>query len=108
MSTLTPDDWTTRVSEDGAAYPFVEDENCNITGAGHQDLAEFAEAINRYDAECNGHTIEQHREEYAGELWDEDWIGHDWVTIDEDGERLHRCPADAPGAIAVTTLWDQR
>lgn len=83
-------------------FPFVEDENCNITGYGHQDKAEFAAAINRYDEVCSGESYPE------DEQWDEGSIGHGWVTVDADGERLHPCPKDTEGAIPVTSMWGQR
>lgn len=83
-------------------FPFTEDENCNITGYGHQDPVEFAAAINRYDEVCNGEPFPE------DEQWDEGYVGHYWVTIAEDGEHLLRCTPDEAGAIPVTGLWGQR
>lgn len=97
-----PSEWTMQMSEGGETYPFVEDENANITGLGHQDPAQFVAAVNRYETECNGEPFPEH------EQWDEGYIGHTWVTLDPDGERLHPCTRDQPEAIAVTTLWGQR
>ena len=97
---LGPEDWTTQY-DDTHTFPFVEDEDGNITGYGHQDLDAFAAAINEYDAVCG----DVHPE---AELWTGDEIAHHWVTVDEDGERLHPCSADTPGAVPVTGLWGQR
>ena len=89
--------------DDEHLFPFVEDENCNITGYGHQDKAEFAAAINRYDEVCNGEPYPE------DEQFDASFIGHAWVTIDpSDDERLHVCTAGAEGAIPVTTMWGVR
>lgn len=99
---LNPSDWTMTMSEGGETYPFVEDENANITGFGHQDPAEFVAAVNRYDAECNDGPID------GVDLWPVEAIDHCWVTLDPDGERVHGCTRDTPGATPVTALWGQR
>ena len=83
-------------------FPFVEDENGNITGSGHQDLAQFAAAVNEYDTLCNDGPFP------PDEQWDADHIYHLWVTVDADGECVHPCDEDTPGAIPVTALWGQR
>lgn len=85
----------------GVFYPFVEDEDANITGLGHQDPETFAAAINRWDREVGGLD--------ADEL--EDWtssVGHRWARLDDDGERLHPSKPGDPGALAITTLWGHR
>lgn len=93
-------DWTMQMEVGGEVYPFVADEDGNITGFSHQDRAEFAAAINRYEAvECGNDD----------DLWTADDIGHDWMAPDEDSdEYFHVCTPDAPGAIPVTTLWGKR
>ena len=112
MTNTTADiDWTTELTftQDGRTYPFVEDENCNITGHGHQDLAEFAAAINRWDDQCGADIPEDDR-------WTADDITHRWARVELGGEfdgqphdwLLHAVPPGTPGAIAVTTLWGQR
>lgn len=77
-------------------FPFIEDDNGNITGYGHQDEVEFAAAINRYDG-------------LAGDGGDEAWtaadVSHDWVVLDETGEVFRSCAPEEPGAHPVTTLW---
>lgn len=104
---FNPADWTMDMGKDGV-YPFVEDENANITGLGHQDPAAFAEAVNRYDEAMNGEPYPE------DERWDADYIGHRWAVLDADGERLLTrvdgipVTADTPGAVAITTLWGQR
>lgn len=104
MSTnsIGPIDLTMQMSEGGETYPFVEDENASITGYGHQDKAEFAAAINRYDTECNGEPMGY------GDYWTADDIGWGWVTLNDDGETCHACAPGTPGAFPVTTLWGQR
>lgn len=97
----TTEEWSMQY-DDKHTFPFVEDENCNITGYGHQDPAEFAAAINDYDTLCSGGPLPE------DEQWTADDVGHCWVTIGEDGERLNECKEDAPGAIPVTTLWGLR
>lgn len=103
--TFDPEDPAGFITEYDAehTFPFVEDENCNITGHGHQDKAEFATAINQYDEVCNGEPYPE------DEHWTADDIGHAWVTLDPDNdERLRPCPEGTEGAIPVTTLWGQR
>ena len=95
-----PSEWTTQ-HDDEYAFPFVEDENGNVTGYGHQDRAAFAAAINEYDAVCGLDVPEDER-------WTDEHIGHTWVTFDADRETLHPSQEGAPGAIPVTTLWGQR
>lgn len=99
-----PADWTIDVA--GETFPFVEDENGNITALGHQDPATFAAQINHFDDVCGLDLTDDDR-------WTEDHIIHAWVTLDEtDDETLH--PVDAslaastPDAFAVTGLWGQR
>lgn len=97
-----PGEWSMRVTDNGELFPFIEDENGNITGLGHQDLAEFAAAVNRYDDECNGAPFAE------DEQWNDGHVGHRWVTLDPDGERLHPVTAETPGAFAVTAMWNVR
>lgn len=99
MTDLRPEDWRTEFT-DGDAYPFVEDENANITGLGHQDKETFAAELNRFDREVGGMEL------LEDELWTAEHITHQWALLDD--ERLIRAHADAPNAIAVTTLWGQR
>ena len=100
---MTEQDWTMQMVEGGEVFPFVEDENANITGLGHQDKAAFADALNRYDAWCNGQDWVD-----ESDLWTADHIAHEWATQDADGERLRTCGPTNPGAIAITTLWGAR
>ncbi|WGL50659.1 hypothetical protein P5P86_11860 [Nocardioides sp. BP30] len=82
----------------GQSFPFVEDENGNITGDGHQDRAAFAAAVNRYE---EAHPT-------GADPVEADDVAHQWVTVDEGGELLTACEESTPGAVAVTTLWGQR
>ena len=98
-----PADWTIDVA--GETFPFVEDENANITGLGHTDQATFAATVNRFDDACGLDLA-------ADDRWTADHIVHAWVTLGDDDETLH--PVDAvsaattPDAFAVTGLWGQR
>lgn len=86
--------------------PFVEGENCNITGPGHQNKEAFARMINDYDREA------------AGDLdWDEQEhithndVSHAYGKVHEDeyGEFWFTptSPTD-PGAVPITTVWGVR
>lgn len=106
---VDPSDWTFEM--DGHTFPFVEDDCANITGLGHQDKAEFAAAINRYDEVCNGEPFPE------DEQWDAGYIAHKWAVLVEGEDHELRLYAkrdglpvgpDAPGAVAITTLWNQR
>jgi hypothetical protein len=106
-TTINPSEWVMDWGSDGC-WPFVEDENANITGLGWQDPEEFAAAINRYDEHCNGEAIPE------DDQWTAAYISHRWAVQGSDGERLYTNingqPVDAltPGAIQITTLWGQR
>lgn len=100
-------DWATELTMDWGAdgtFPFVEDENGNITGYGHYDKAEFAAEINRYDAACNGDPFPE------DEQWTAQHITHQWAvpTYNEYGEWLLLRAHPGPNSIPVTTLWGQR
>lgn len=83
--------------DDTTWLPFVEAENCNITGPGHQDKFAFSIAVNRWEKSCGG----------EGE-WGFDDIDHLWVVPDEDWESWRRVPEGTPSAIPVTCIWGQR
>ncbi|WP_220458004.1 MazG-like family protein [Actinotalea sp. JY-7876] len=98
-----PADFVTRW-DDLHLFPFIEDEDANITGYGHQDRKQFAEAVNHFDEICNGSALDV-------EPWTADNIAHRWAALNPaDDERL--ILADGPGAIPgtfpITTLWGQR
>lgn len=89
--------WATRT----LWVPFVEDENANITGPGHQDKAVFAAAVENYDFIMSG----------LPSIIPVDDVAHRWVVAqaDEDGEwSCSAVPAETPGAIPVTTVWGVR
>ena len=84
-------------------FPFIEDENGNITGPGHQDPVVSAAAVNAYDAYCKGEQLA------PGDEWTADEIGHRWITGDLDNpEHFHVVPEGTESAVPVTTLWGQR
>ena len=100
-------DWPTGLTMQGAVggeiFPFVEDENCNVTGYGHQDKNAFAEALNRYDEEATGETLAEN------DRWTADDITHTWAVEDPtDDERLIPTHPTTPGAMPLTTLWGAR
>lgn len=97
-----PIDWTMEYAEGVPVFPFVEDENCNITGYGHQDPEAFAAEVNRYDEVANGYAADE------DDLWTADDISHHWVLVEKDGERLRPVAEGTPDAIPVTALWGQR
>jgi hypothetical protein len=90
-------------------FPFVEDENANITGPGHQDKAAFARMVDQFDEVASGEARPE------DERWTADQITHRWVVppevTAEDPEGLYTVAGvtqDTPGAIPVTTLWGVR
>ena len=110
-------EWFT-FTEDGVTYPFVEDENANVHGYGHQDKAEFARAVNDYDVAVGG-------VDSTDACWDAGDIPYRWGVMDLDGERFWvNVPAtdqrvehllvpgpvgeNTPGAFPITCLWNQR
>lgn len=83
--------------------PFVEDEDANITGPGHQDKAAFAAMVNHYDAHASGEP------QYS--TWTADDISHTWMEVYEswDGEVFYAPTFENdPFRVAVTTLWGVR
>lgn len=107
-ATTMENGWTMTMDKGVPAFPFVEDENANITGLGHQDKAAFAAEVNRYEEWCGGWLDED------GNAWTAGDIAHGYAVLDEDGERLHTTLAgspvtqETPKAIAITSLWGQR
>jgi hypothetical protein len=101
-------DFTTQWDET-TSFPFIEDENANITGYGHQDPDAFAAEVNRYDEVCNDGAPFSEDEQWSGAH-----VGHRWAVLDQDGERLwtehegQPVTASTPGAFPITTLWGQR
>lgn len=83
-------------------FPFIEDEQANITGYGHQDKTVFVQKVNEYDEICADEIIPDI------DKFSADQIRHKWVTIDANNERFTECNADTPGSIPVTTLWGWR
>lgn len=96
-----PAEWLTDV--DGATYPFVEDEDHNLTGYGWLPLDAFVSAVNRYD-EALGHVADE-----PVTSLDLAWL---WVKHGEDGESLvvldPESVEDEPDAMQVTAVWGKR
>lgn len=79
--------------------PFVEDEDGNITGPGHQNRLTFAMQVNEYYHEVSwpdygtitfgdvSHSYGQVYENESGEFW------------------VKPAEANDPGAVAITTVW---
>ena len=90
--------------DDSLTFPFVEDQNANITGYGHTNKAEFAAAVDRYDEVCNGEPSAE------SDQWTADAIGHKWALLLPDDEYFTTRGIDesTPGAFPITTLWNQR
>lgn len=107
MTETTAFDWATDLTTDWTEgvpkFPFVEDENANITGYGHQDKATFAAELNRYDAVTSGDELP---EDEIG--WTADDIAHNWVVPNDDNETLRVVTSTTVCAIPVTTLWGAR
>lgn len=97
-------------AEYGGVYPFVEDENANVTGHGHQDKAAFAEAINTYDRAMNPGGFADDERWFASD------ISHQWAvrnteetcTVYVDSDRDRPITPETPGAFPITTLWNYR
>lgn len=89
--------------DDTLWLPFMEDENCNITGPGHQDKTAFAALVNHYDSYASGEDL--------SDEWGPEDIFHGWAVSYENeyGEYyFYPCKKDEPGAVPVTTLWGAR
>ena len=90
--------------DDTTWLPFVEAENCNITGPGHQDKATFAKLVTEWDQKCG--TSELDWLDWSD--WTADDVAHLWVVSRDDWETWHVAPQDAPGAVPVTCLLGKR
>ncbi len=85
--------------------PFVESENCDITGPGHQDPAAFAAAVTHYDVTASGDP--------TCEPTDPIDVSWKWAIVEydpgfEDEWRVRQVPAGTVGAIPITTIWGSR
>lgn len=92
---------------EGRDWPFTEDDRANITGFGHQDPEEFAQALTDYDRAIWG----------TGETdgsWTANDVNHKYATFDfvEDDlaniESKDVTPDTHPDCVAITTVWGQR
>lgn len=105
-------------SDEHETYPFVEDEDANVHGYGHQDPEEFVAAVHRWDRACG--ALDADDEAFPASL-----VTHRWAVMDADRERFwvkvpasderteHLMPPgpvgpQTPGAFPVTCLWGQR
>ena len=89
--------------DDTLWLPFVEDEDCNITGPGHQDKSIFADLVNNYDAHASGEPVDT--------PWTAKDISHGYgVLFENEYNELYflRAKKDDEGAIPITTLWGAR
>lgn len=92
-------------------FPFVENEDADITGPGHQDEAAFAAAVNAYDIFTDPTIVAS----AAWRPWHAGDISHTWVVVEgwdsaqpENEWRMHAVPEGTEGALPVTTLWNRR
>jgi hypothetical protein len=76
-------------------FPFIEHDNGDITGYGHQDRAEFAATVNHYDRVLTGFS----------DAWTADDVDHAWAFAEEP---IELCPEGTPDAVPITTLWGRR
>ncbi len=102
VSSQDPANWS--LVEGGTLFPFVEDENFNITGLGHQDPEAFADAVNRYDTALNAGVPLP-----PDSQWGPEHIQHRWAVLEDVGDILiHDVPEGTEGAVPITTLWGER
>ena len=93
--------------------PFVEDENANITGPGHQNIRRFAEAVREWEATTGGFApyhrdVEDVEQEIANleEVIEHGWAVPTWFPGDEFSLKL--VAPDTEGAIPITYIWGVR
>lgn len=97
----TPDLFKTSLDPASPVYPFMEDEDSNLTGYGHQDKQKFSDEVNRFDREAGF-------EDDCTTDWTDE-IQHAYVEpATEEEEPFTLCTKDHPGAVAITTLWGMR
>lgn len=101
MSTINPDKDLTTWFDETRWFPFVEDENGNITGPGHQDKEAFVKAVDAYDSLCTGNTWVDVADAVA--------VAHEYVRqSDKNSDYIRICRPSDEGAVPVTTYWGQR
>lgn len=91
--------WLSTNWDDHLWFPFVEDENGNITGFGHQDKDAFASAVTAFDRAADPVAVSR---TYVFD------VQHQWVTWNADTELFTRCTETTPDALPVTTVWGTR
>ena len=103
---LTRSEATDRMTmwwDDTMWLPFVESENCDITGPGHQDPEAFAALVTAYDR----HAVNDPDVDAVTAAN----VQHRWIRVvatSPDDWRAESVTADHPDAIAVTTIWGVR
>lgn len=83
--------------------PFIETENADIIGPGHQDKEAFAALVNFYDSYASGDLL-------PGEC-NADNVAHSWAVVydyENKGYYFVPCDKDDENAVAVTTIWGVR
>lgn len=103
MSENQASDEMTMWYDDTLWLPFIEDDDANITGPGHQSREAFAKAVQEYDR-------------VAAEIDSSDFIypevvAHKWVTVlvEPSGDWwATTVDSDHDNAIPVTTIWNVR
>lgn len=68
--------------------PFVEDDNCNITGDGHVDVERFIEQVYYYDRHNDIHAIKHSPED----------VKHQYVRLED--------PSDPESKFVVVSAYD--
>lgn len=84
--------------DDTTWLPFVEAENGNITGPGHQDKNVFAATVTVWDRQCGS----------TDATWAAVDVGHLWVTTNDGWETWRVAPRDTENAVPVTCIWGKR
>lgn len=98
-NTITAKDFEVQFDEHHT-YPFFEDENAyGVYGYGHTDKAEFAAAVNDYDAYCGAAT----------EGYTENDVQHTWGAVKEDPNYEWRFTiVSGPAENTIPITWVSR
>ena len=103
-TTWTASDFETRYDE-YRTFPFFEDEGGSyIVGLGHRNRAEFAEAVNEYDAYAGADSYGQTEADVAWRYGVPEGSSAEGHTL-RWGSDADPVTAETPGAIAITVLW---
>lgn len=90
-------------------FPFVENENGDITGPGHQDRKLFALHVLEYDRLNGGDDWEEEVANDPGfveDIVDHSWAVPQWLNADEF--TLLLADEETEGAIPITHMWGYR